>query len=333
MNALEFLRRPRQDGPKPIYAVFGEDAYLRREALSAIARAAFGEGEEIEVDRFPGDKTPLADVLDELRTLPFLASRRVALVEEADGFVSKHRKELEDYAERPSSTGTLILSVKSWPGNTKLAKKVDQVGLAIDCKPPQDRDLAPWLVGLAKLEGVKLDDEAARLMVELVGASPGLLASDIEKLVTYVGPRKRIARDDVAKMVGAGRIEKIFKILDSATTGNAAEALDDLDRLLVSGEPPVKLLAGINVSLQKVHQAGALRLARRDLKEACREAGIPPFAVEKTGKQHAHLGPTRTARIPATLLQADLDLKGSSSLPPRVVLEKLIVELARPRRD
>ena len=62
-------------------------------------------------------------------------------------------------------------------------------------------------------------------------------------------------------------------------------------------------------------------------------AGIPSFAVEKTGKQHAHLGPRRVDQLPATLLRADLDLKGGSSLEPRVVLEQLLVGLSRPRAD
>ena len=37
--------------------------------------------------------------------------------------------------------------------------------------------------------------------------------------------------------------------------------------------------------------------------------------------------------LPALLLQADLDMKGASALPPRVVLERLVVELAAPRQD
>jgi DNA polymerase-3 subunit delta len=55
--------------------------------------------------------------------------------------------------------------------------------------------------------------------------------------------------------------------------------------------------------------------------------------VEKTGKQHAHLGPRRVDRLPERLLRADLDLKGGSALDPRVVLELLMVELALPRAD
>ena len=73
------------------------------------------------------------------------------------------------------------------------------------------------------------------------------------------------------------------------------------------------LLAAMSASLFKVHHAGRLRAARLALDEACRIAGIPPFAVDKTGEQHAHLGPRRVDQLPATLLRADLDLKGGSS--------------------
>ncbi|HEX8203296.1 MAG TPA: DNA polymerase III subunit delta, partial [Isosphaeraceae bacterium] len=311
-------------------------AYLRRETLQAIVRTVLGgEADELAVSRFAGDQAPLADVLDEVRTLPFLAKRRVAIVEGADPFVTAHRKEIEGYVERPSASGVLVLAVKTWPANTKLAKGVDKVGLAIDCKAPSERELPHWLIGLARARcGVKLDPGAAGLIVELVGPEVGLLASEVEKLAVSVGDRKVIAREDVARMVGAGRVETIWKALDAATTGRWAEALDDLDRLIAAGEHPVGLLAAMTASLRKVHHAGVLRRARVEARQACREAGINyPGAIDATLRQHAHLGPTRVDRLPELLLRADLDLKGSSTLAPRVVLERLLLQLARPRQD
>lgn len=337
MLAFEFLRDPAKPGVKPIYAVAGDDPFLRHEALSAIIRAALGgESDEMAVARFAGESASLADVLDEVRTLPFLAKARVAIVENADPFVTAHRKDLESYAEHPSQTGVLALAVKSWPGNTRLAKLVEKVGLSIDCKTPAERELPGWLVGLARSRfDLRLADDAARLLVELVGPEVGLLASELEKLAVYVGDRKAIQRDDVTTMVGAGRVEAIWSVLTSATTGRGAEALTDLDRLITSGEHPVGLLAAMAASLRKVYHAGHLRLNRVEVREACREAGIPTFpaAIENVQNQHKHLGPGRVARLPATLLQADLDLKGSSQLPPRAVLERLLVEFARRRRD
>ncbi len=320
MLAFDFLRDPSKPGVKPVYAVVGDDPYLRHEALTAITRVALsGEADELAVARFAGESASLADVLDEVRTLPFLAKARVAIVENADPFVTAHRKELEAYAEHPSTTGVLALAVKTWPGNTKLAKLVEKVGLAIDCKTPAERELPTWLVGLARSRyDLRLAEDAARLLVELVGPEVGLLSSELEKLSVYVGDRKTIQRDDVTTMVGAGRVEVIWEVLRAATTGRAPQALADLDRLLGAGEHPVGLLAAMTASLRKVYHAGHLRLNRVEIREACREAGIPTFpaAIDSVQNQHKHLGPGRVARLPATLLQADLDLKGSSQLPP-----------------
>jgi DNA polymerase-3 subunit delta len=335
MHAFEYLRNPGKVGPRPIVAIVGDDLYLRRECLAAVARQALGDGaDDLAVSRFAGESASLADVLDEARTLPFLSKARVVVVENADPFITAHRKELEAFAERPAGPNVLVLVAKSLPSNTRLAKLIDKSGLLLDGKAPAERDLPAWLVELARARhGLKLDAEASRLLVELVGPEVGLLAAELDKLAVYVGTHKGIHRDDVATMVGAGRVESLWNILDAATLGQGGKALAELDKLLDAGEPPVKLLAGVAASLRKVYHAGQLRLRRVPDREACARAGIPPFAVEKTLRQHAHLGRDRVSRLPELLLRADLDLKGSSQLPPRTVLERLLLDLARPRHD
>ncbi len=335
MNAIEFLKDPGKLPLKLIYAVYGDDSFLRRESLREIRRAALpGEDDDISVARFAGENAALADVLDEVRTLPFFSKRRLVIVEGADPFVTAHRKELEAYAENPSDNGIFVLTVKTWPSNTKLAKLVEKVGASIECKGPQDRVLLPWLVHMASSRyKATLEQDAASLLLELVGPEVGLLVSDLEKLSVYVGLKNKIRREDVARMVGAGRIESVWKMIDAATTGKSELALEHLDSLITAGEHPVGLLSAMTVSLLKVHHAGRLRRRRVELRDACGASGIPPFAVETTRAQHAHLGPDRVDRIPNTLLKADIDLKGGSQLTPRTVLEKLVVEFAAPRKD
>jgi DNA polymerase-3 subunit delta len=338
MNAIEYLRQARKPGaPKPVYAVVGDDAYLRRESIRAIVREACGPSADAgEASRFAGDQASLADVLDELRTLPFFSGHRVAIVDTADAFVTANRKGLETYVEHPSSTGSLVLVLKSFPANTRLAKLVAGAGLTVECKAPAEGELPGWVERFAKDAcGATIDRDAASLLVELAGVEVGVLASEVEKLAVSVGDRKRIGADDVRRMVGAGRVETIWRVLDCATTGRGAEALDLMDRLLTSGEYPAGLLAAMSTSLRRVHHAGQLRRERKSLADACREAGVPTFprAIEMVQKQHAHLGPSRVDALPEQLLQADLDLKGFSQLPPRLVIERLLVQLAQPRED
>ena len=110
--------------------------------------------------------------------------------------------------------------------------------------------------------------------------------------------RRQIERADIVKLVGGGRVETIWKALDAATTGQARVALEHLDNLLAAGEQPTPMLAAMSANLLKIHHAGRLRAARLNLDEACRIAGIPAFAVDKTRKQHAHLGPQSRRSAP-----------------------------------
>jgi DNA polymerase-3 subunit delta len=267
-------------------------------------------------------------------TLPFFSSRRLVIVDEADTFVTKHRKDLEGYVSHPSQAGTLLLQVKQWPATTKLAQLVEKSGLAVNATTPRETDLVKWITQLARSRfDSHLAADAARLLVELVGPEPGLLATEVEKLTVYAGESRRIESDDIVALVGAGRVETIWKALDAATTGQPQVALEQFDHLLGAGEHPTAMLAAMSVSLLKIHHAGRLRAARLSLDEACRRAGIPPFAVDKTRKQHAHLGPHRVDQLPSLLLKADLDLKGGSSLDPRTIVETLLIRLGVPRVD
>ncbi|QEH36274.1 DNA polymerase III subunit delta [Aquisphaera giovannonii] len=334
MRALDWLRDWSSQPGKPVYVVYGDDVYLRRESVTAIRRAVLGEeADELALRRFEGSSAGLADVKDELRTLPFFSKRRIVLIEDADPFVTRARKDLEGYLEAPSGTGVLVLLVKSWPSNTKLYKLVAASGMPIDCTSPAEKDLIPWLVKEATRHQAQLEPDAARLLLELVGAEVGILAAEVEKLAVYVGTSARIRRADVTRMVEAGRIETVWKVIDAATTGEPAAAITDLDDLIASGEHPIKINAALASSLIRVHHAGRLRAARIPLDEACKMAGIHGFGVEKVKKQHAHLGPGRVDRIPEMLLKADLDLKGDSKLEPRVILEELLIRLALPRKD
>ena len=153
---------------------------------------------------------------------------------------------------------------------------------------------------LATAGARRIAADAARLLVELVGPEPGLLSGEVDKLACYAGDRKAISRDDVALMVGAGRVLEVWDMIDRATPATPAAPWAILDRLMTSGEAPQRLLAALATSLRKVYHAGALRRMRLDLPDACRKAGIPPMAVDKVGRQHAHLGPAASTASPAS---------------------------------
>ncbi len=76
-------------GDSPGVCGFGDDAFLVREAITAVGRVVFPEKDtDAGISRFAGATTPLATVLDEVRTLPFFSRIRLVVVEDADPFVA-----------------------------------------------------------------------------------------------------------------------------------------------------------------------------------------------------------------------------------------------------
>ena len=142
MNALDWLRDPKQHLIRPVIVIFGDDAYLIRESIHAVVQTVFPDPDgETSVTRFSGSTVCLADVLDEVRTTPFFSRNRLVVVEDADPFVTKHRKELETYVANPFKSGRLLLQPRSWVATTNLAKAVASTGLVIDCGSPREGEL------------------------------------------------------------------------------------------------------------------------------------------------------------------------------------------------
>ncbi len=239
MNALDWLRETGEQPIRPVYAVFGDDSYLIRESIGAVARAVLpDEDREAGISRFSGPVTPLATVLDEVCTLPFFSRRRLVIVEDADPFVTKYRKDLEAYVGSPSDSGTLLLQVKQWPATTKLAQLVEKAGLAINCSGP--RETRAGLVADRSSPGLGSTSSSRPMpRVSWSSWSGRRRASWRPRLKSWLS--MPAIPDGSSEQTSpswseAGRVETIWKTLDAATTGQARVALEHLDNLLAAGE-------------------------------------------------------------------------------------------------
>lgn len=330
MEALPFLAGVAKAKLGPLYVLHGDEAFLKRHATRAILKKALGdEADGQSISTYAGDKAIFAEVFDDLDTVPFFDPRRVVMVENADPFVTKYRSELEGRVGHLPDTGVLILDVKTWAANTRLAKMVDNA-VTIVCKAPDSRELPRWCSDwCAKQYGKPITPDAARLLTELVDPEMGLLDQELLKLSIYVGDRSRIEFADVDKIVGNNRAQNIWKIFDAIGTGNSRDALAMVDRLLDQGEEPIRIVGAISFQLRKLAVAARLTSQGISLGAAIAQAGVPPFGQRAAETQIRHLGRRRLDRLFDWLMQLNLDLRGNSPLSPRTVLECFVLKLTR----
>jgi DNA polymerase-3 subunit delta len=331
MDANTFLERGDKAKLQPLYVIHGDEAFLKRQVLAALRKLALGADDDgLGVCTFEGDKAEWSNVHAELTTLPFLAPRRFVVVENADPFVTLERARLEAYAGAPAATGVLVLDVKTWLKTTRLHKQLADAAV-LTCTAPATQSLPQWCIAWCKAQhGKELPVAAARLLVDLAGADMGLLDQELLKLAIYVGDAKRIDSAAVDELVGNYRTETVWKLFDLIGNGQTAEALTYLSRLFDQGEDTMRLLGAFSSQLRKFAQVARLNAQGVSLYDAQERAGIPPFARRNTDQYLRKLGRRRLDLLFDWLVETDLGMKGSSQLPPRTLLERLVVQLARP---
>jgi DNA polymerase-3 subunit delta len=337
VSAIDFLSAKAPASMPSVCVVFGDEPFFKRLAIDEIRHSLAGDDDDFAVTVLD-DRAEPRDVFDELATGSLFGNgRRMVVIDDADGFVSKHRSMLEDYAADAKSKNVLVLDLRTHASNTRLYKAVDKHGLQVDCNAPKAAAITKWLVAWSqKKHGVKLDRAAAETLVDIIGDEVGMIDQELAKLAGAAGKDGEITAESVQKLVGGWRTQTAWEMLDATLEGNAASALGQLDRLLLSGEEPIALLAQIGSTLRRF--AAALRLVERDeasgrkpnVRGALESAGFKAFIVGKAEAQFRQLGRQRAAKLYRWLLEADLALKGTSSQRhrARLVLEQLIARLS-----
>jgi len=309
-------------GFKPIYVLCGSDGFLQDHYREEIISRVVGQVDpQTCLASFDGSNDlDLAEVMDELRTLPFLAPARIVFIRNADAFISKYRRKLEEYVDNPCKTSALVLIVASFPGNTRLARAVAKIGDIFNCKLPDNHSLQQWLTKSAGKRGKKIDPQSAALLEQWIGRDLAAQNAEIEKLCLYIGQRETITARDVAAVVTATAGPAAFALTNAITAGDAPGALKALEGALRIRGAEFQALGSIAWHLRRALQAQQEISAggKPDLKMPYRQQSAFLAMLKRRGQ-------LRLQADMQSLISADLGMKSGRN--PKSVLQELVMSL------
>jgi len=315
---------------EPIYVVAGKDQPLVNATLGKLLDELIEPSERttclLDVN---GRDVQACEVLDELRTLPFLARRRVVVVRGADEFVSRNRELLENYFAAPCTTGVLVLVVESWRGNTRLAKILARCGRLLNVVPPKGNALSGHLAEYARQSyGKRLAKGVVEALLELSGEELPRLYSEIDKLAVYADTEQLITLEHVESLTGYNRMFGAFEVIDAVIAGRAGQALDRLRRMFNDDRTAeYRIVGAFSFHLRRMFAAKS-RLARGEQpQKIAREmkiwrnkqrffAQLQELSLRQIGQYLQRLGRT------------DYEIKTGRTRTP-VAMEQFVLELCR----
>jgi DNA polymerase III subunit delta len=216
-------------GHELVYVIAGEDDSLVGARCGQLLDALLEPSQRATGFLDADASVSASEVLDELRTAPFLTDKRVVLIRRADEFISRNRALLEKYLEHPCPTGRLILTVKSWDARTRLAKALPKVGRLIDVTSPKRWELPQRLIQYAaEAHDKRLSRDAVELLIELTGDELMRLYSEIDKLALFADNEKLITPKHIESLTGHNRLFNAFAVIDAVVADNVSQALERL---------------------------------------------------------------------------------------------------------
>jgi DNA polymerase-3 subunit delta len=275
-----------------------------------------------------GDEAAIAEVLDELKTTPFLTDRRVVAIRGADGFVSKNREILEKYFEKPASTGVLVLTVSGWDARTRLSKMLPKVGALIELTSPPRWKLPDHLVQhAASKHQVRLNKDAAEMLVELIGEEPAQLYNEVEKLVLFTRGEGTIRTDHVEALTGHQHIYGAFEVIDAMIGGHIGQAVSRLRNMFDEDKSAEYTAVGaFAFHLRRMFQAKTLLEKRTNPAEIAKQLRIWGHK-DRFFAQLQRISLLQIAAFLEELAAIDHATKTGQGQAP-VLIEQLVLKLA-----
>jgi DNA polymerase-3 subunit delta len=169
----------------------------------------------------------------------------------------------------------------------------------------------------------------AENLAERVSGDKMRLVQETEKLALYVGDGTATLRD-VDLLCPPDVQSNIFAFVDALAARERGRAIELLEALVGTGEPPLRLTFMVRRQFRLVARARALFDRGVPQPEVTRELKVPPFVARKLSEQSRKLDERDLERALATVLALESGLKGGSDLRDGLQVELAVLELSRP---
>ena len=349
-----FLAELRENRLRPGYVFAGDEVFLYERCRRAILKALVPpEMRDFCLSELDLAETNIFEALDLARTPSLMAPFQVLFVRNVKTLYTRGAKKeefaaIEAYFRSPNPQALILfvadhIHIPADPRRMDMDDKNRYERLRetlgewcgmVELACVDEADALRWLQAESKQRQVQIDGDAARELVDALGADMMLVAGELEKLVLYVAEKRQVTLGDVETMVLAAKQRSLYELTDAISAKDKARALALLHGLLNASDGGDDSAIGHLYMLARTFRQMLVILEKnvRDSRAIWQALWqgfrMPPFAAEDLIRQARRYKSRRElTRALRLIARADLELR---SQPPdkRLVLERLVLELA-----
>ena len=358
-----FLAEVSGDARRPGYVLLGDEAFLfdmcRRGVLESLAPPELREFCLHDLDLA---QTSIFEALDLAQTPSLMAPFQVLFLRNVKTLYGRGQKKeefaaIDEYFRRPNPQALLLfvadhialpqdlrrMEMQDKERAERIRETLGEVCGVVELQRVSEDDAVRWVVREAEAKGVRIEEDAARELVDALSAEMLTIASELEKLLLYAGAlaaekgAATIDLVDVETMVTAAKQRSLYELTDAISQHDAPRALALLSGLLNASDGGEDAAIGHVFMLAKTFRQ-MLVLNEKQVKDTRAMWSVlwpgfrvAPFAAEALIAQaRRYRDRGELVRGLRMIAKADLELR-SSPADKRLVLERLVMRLSAPK--
>ncbi|MEL7626211.1 MAG: DNA polymerase III subunit delta [Anaerolineaceae bacterium] len=337
------------ESSKPsLYLLRGDDTVRIKQILAGF-QAGLGDPSMADLNtvRLNGELLNFEALQADALTIPFLAERRLVIVEDARPFLSKAGKDspgrfLELFSMLPESTALVFVvedqlgkrrgernweNQKSYAWITRWIEENNTKGIVIDALLPVDDDMPAWIMRKAKELGGTFRPDAAHLLASYIGNNTLQAEHEIEKLIVYVGDAGVVEPDHVTLLTAHEQEGNIFALTDALGERDAVKAMQEF-QLLTEKSDVMELSGMIHRQFRLLIQAREIIDEGGSVQQIEKELKVLNFVARKLYTQAQRFSLHQLLDVFSRLLEIDEGIK-TGGMPGQTAYELLIADLTR----
>jgi DNA polymerase-3 subunit delta len=200
---------------KPIYLFYGEEKFLLKKDV-AFFRDYFAK-EGVTAETFDGAKASLADIVGYAAEMPLFGGKRLLIVDHAPWFSKGggDAEELLEYMDSPNEETCIVFIADHADKRMKTVKAIEKVGKVRQYAVKKSYELPDYVRKYLRSREKTIAPRGLDLLLLLCSEDLGMISSELDKLILYVGEKQRIEEEDVQRTVAKSAEASSFLLSDA----------------------------------------------------------------------------------------------------------------------
>lgn len=286
--------------------------------------------------KYDMEVTSLSHVLEDAITVPFLEDLKIIILKNPKFLTKTNTTSKEDtkafikYLKNPIDTTILMIDATNTviAQTNEIYKMLRNVAKIIDYPEPEEIELKGWIVRSFDSNNIDIKDDALNLLLEYIGDDQPRLATEIEKLTSYIGKGGTIRQSDIRLLVSKDVSNEVYHLIKAIIQKDLDQTYAIYSNLITHTKDALTIIALISNKFKELISTYKL------LKYGYSQSDIAKFYNVTTGKAYYLVQEAKAFKLSdleyyiEKLAELDYQIK-SGKIDKNIGLELLLLKLPK----